>query len=224
MIFTPTQERTKDLEIRLLEKKYHDFSARLGIKPEKIAWTKYFLSNMKAKDKELCRHSLIVGIYVERAVISLGLNPEEEYPYGVLHDTGKIGLPSNLPYQGRLNAEDWWLMRQHPFIGYLTLKPVFPGEAKRALQHQTQQFKRYPTDVSDSVDLFTEALSVIDSVEAMSSRANGRYVKEGALPSMDQIRDILLEEKPKKLGWIIKELYDAGVFRPIVFQSGYNPV
>jgi len=93
---------------------------------------------------------------------------------GVLHDIGKISVPSEiLTKPGRLNEMEMNLLKAHPQVGYDILEKIdFPWPlAKIILQHhERMDGSGYPTGLSGK-EILLEAriLGVADVVEAMSS-------------------------------------------------------
>lgn len=74
-----------------------------------------------AKDPYTKGHSTSVSRYSEALARAINL-PEDEVQRiklgALLHDVGKIGIPENvLKKPGKLEGEEWEIMKQHPVIG-----------------------------------------------------------------------------------------------------------
>ena len=91
-----------------------------------------------------------------------------------MHDIGKIGIDNKILMKpGKLTADEWLEMKQHPSIGYrlaLTapdLKPI----ALDILCHQERwDGKGYPNGLQkEAIPLFSRILAVADAYDAMTS-------------------------------------------------------
>ena len=102
---------------------------------------------------------------------------------GHLHDIGKIGIPDKVLLKpGRLNDEEWELMKQHSKIG----ADILAGALKFAriaaiILHHHERFdgKGYPFGAKgEEIPLGSRIIAVCDSIDAMASSRAYR----GALP------------------------------------------
>jgi PAS domain S-box-containing protein len=99
---------------------------------------------------------------------------ERLYFNGLLHDIGKISVPTSiLAKPGELAEEEWALIRAHTKQGYNILKDAnLPWPvAEVALQHHERlDGSGYPNGITgDKLSLEVSILAVCDVVEAMSS-------------------------------------------------------
>jgi len=99
---------------------------------------------------------------------------ERLYLNGLLHDIGKISIPTSiLTKPGELAEEEWALIRAHTKQGYNILKDAnLPWPvADVALQHHERlDGSGYPNGITgDKLSLEVNILAVCDVVEAMSS-------------------------------------------------------
>jgi PAS domain S-box-containing protein len=99
---------------------------------------------------------------------------ERLYFNGLLHDIGKISVPTSiLTKPGRLAEEEWAIIRAHTKQGYNILKDAhLPWPvADAALQHHERlDGSGYPDGITgDKLTLEVSILAVCDVVEAMSS-------------------------------------------------------
>jgi len=99
---------------------------------------------------------------------------EQLYLNGLLHDIGKISIPTSiLTKPGELAEEEWALIRAHTKQGYSILKDAnLPWPvADIALQHHERlDGSGYPNGITgDSLSLEVSILAVCDVVESMSS-------------------------------------------------------
>jgi PAS domain S-box-containing protein len=107
----------------------------------------------------------------------IGLPPdqvEEIRIGGLLHDMGKISIPSEiLTKPGKLSALEFDLLKTHPRLGYdIVAKANFPPAIAAMVlhHHERSDGSGYPAGLkSDEVGLEAKCLAVADVVEAMSS-------------------------------------------------------
>ena len=120
-------------------------------------------------------HAATVGRYAREIGRQLGY-PQEELESlmlaGILHDVGKVGIPSSIVLKPRpLDAAEWDEMRKHPEIGASMLEGVnLPQIAEWVLYHHERPDGRgYPRGLDgDEVPLEARILSVADAYEAMT--------------------------------------------------------
>jgi PAS domain S-box-containing protein len=110
---------------------------------------------------------------------------ERLYLNGLLHDIGKISIPTSiLTKPGKLVEEEWALIRAHTKHGYNILKDAnLPWPvADAALQHHERlDGSGYPNGITgDKLSLEVNILAVCDVVEAMCSHRPYRPAKTTA--------------------------------------------
>ncbi len=73
------------------------------------------------KDNETGRHVIRMSHYSKILAEAIGYSPDvvdEIFLAAPMHDIGKIGIPDNiLKKQGKLDLEEWEMMKKHPLIG-----------------------------------------------------------------------------------------------------------
>lgn len=131
-----------------------------------------------AKDPYTKGHSTSVSRYSEALARALRL-PEQEVERikigALLHDVGKIGIPESvLKKPGKLDDDEWEIMKQHPTIG--AEKVLAPNEALRDLipivkyHHERLDGKGYPEHLKgDEIPLAARIVSVADAYHALVS-------------------------------------------------------
>ncbi len=92
----------------------------------------------------------------------------------ILHDVGKIGIPSAIiNKQGKLNDEEWETIRKHPQIGYEILKDVeFLQESRKAIyqHHEQVDGKGYPNKLKgNQIHPLARLIGIADAYDAMTS-------------------------------------------------------
>ncbi len=93
----------------------------------------------------------------------------------ILHDIGKIGIPDAiLKKPGKLTAEEWKIMREHPAIGERILAPIqHLQEAAKIVRHHHERYdgKGYPDGLcGEAIPLGARILTVVDSYSAIIDR------------------------------------------------------
>jgi response regulator RpfG family c-di-GMP phosphodiesterase len=111
----------------------------------------------------------------------------------LLHDIGKIGIPDELlRKEGKLEKDEWLLMRKHPEIGYriLTRIKFLKGAAELVLHHhELYDGSGYPQGLKgDEINLGARIFAVADTFDTLTSmgpfptapgfRAVGRELKQ----------------------------------------------
>ena len=162
-------ERTEDeIEDQKAEKHY-----------EQIAPTIYALTAaIDAKDSYTFEHSCHVSDYAVLLAKKIGLSPDDieiVKEAGLLHDIGKIGIPESiLKKQGRLNAEEYEIMKTHvtnsiEMIHFLpNMNYVIPAVLSH---HERYDGKGYPRGLKgEDIPLLGRILAVCDSFDAMTTK------------------------------------------------------
>ena len=113
---------------------------------------------------------------------------QEIHIAGHLHDIGKIGIPDRvLLKEGRLDDEEWQLMKKHPEIGakIMSRSEHFTRIAAILLHHHERWDGRgYPFGAKgEEIPLGSRIIAVCDSIDAMASKRSYR----NALP-METVR------------------------------------
>ncbi len=93
---------------------------------------------------------------------------------GLLHDLGKIGIPDSILLKpGKLNKDEWEVMKKHPIIGFDILKHIeFLQEALKVVlyHHERWDGKGYPYGLRDSeIPLIARIFAVADTYDAITS-------------------------------------------------------
>lgn len=156
-----------------------------------------------AKDPYTRGHSQRVALLSRDLAAAVGL-PEDfvrnAHLAGLVHDIGKIGVPEAvLRKSGRLDDEEFALIRQHPQTGYRILKDIpqirdlLPGVL---CHHEAWNGTGYPAGLAEEeIPLLARIVAICDSFDAMSSSRTYR----AAMP-----RDEVLAE----IGQCAGRLYD----------------
>lgn len=140
------------------------------------------VSAVDAKDAYTCGHSERVAL-MARELAQMADIPaatvERVYMAGLLHDVGKIGVPEAvLQKPGKLTAEEFDLMKQHPEIGARILRDVrqledvIPGVMHH---HERWDGRGYPSKLAaENIPLLGRIICLADCFDAMTSNRTYR--------------------------------------------------
>jgi HD-GYP domain-containing protein (c-di-GMP phosphodiesterase class II) len=144
------------------------------------------------KDLNTGVHSTRLAEWGMRVGQELGLEEAELQNLEVaalLHDIGKVGIPDAiLRKPGRLDPDEYALMKKHPEYGWAVLR-MLPGFERAALDilhhHESFDGKGYPAGLKDTeIPVVSRIVCVIDAFDAMVS---SRPYRKG-LPYQEAVR------------------------------------
>ena len=147
------------------------------------------------KDLNTGVHSTRLAEWGMRVGQELGLEESELQNLEVaalLHDIGKVGIPDSiLKKPGRLDADEYALMKRHPEYGWAVLR-MLPGFERAALDilhhHENFDGKGYPAGLKGlEIPVVSRIVSVIDAFDAMVS---SRPYRAG-LPHEEAVRRLI---------------------------------
>lgn len=114
-----------------------------------------------------------------------------------MHDLGKIGIPDSVLLKpGKLNAEEWAIMRSHTIIGAKSLansrfRLIQLAESIAHFHHERWDGTGYPEGLKDTeIPIEARIVSIVDGFDAMLSQ---RPYKK-AMP-LDEVLDIIRSER-----------------------------
>jgi putative nucleotidyltransferase with HDIG domain len=91
---------------------------------------------------------------------------------GVLHDIGKIWIPSRVLHRpGPLTAQEWEVMRRHPELGARMLSGMGLDDVQRWIlaHHERPDGRGYPSGrLSGEIPIEASILAVVDAYDAMT--------------------------------------------------------
>lgn len=134
-------------------------------------------SALEARDSYTSHHSSRVAEMTEKICEIIKLDEDEKELYHIaahLHDIGKIGIrDSVLLKEGKLNDEEWELMKSHSLQGYNILMNArsFENVAKVVRSHHERfDGKGYPDGLKgEEIPLGARIIAIADSIDAMIS-------------------------------------------------------
>ncbi len=134
-------------------------------------------SALTERDRYTGDHSHDVVEMAGSVAERLGLSAEEVHHVraaALLHDIGKVAIPDHiLNKPGKLDDEEWKLMRQHPEIGERILRAI-PGlgSIARIVRHEHESFdgSGYPDALAgDQIPIGSRIILACDAYHAMIS-------------------------------------------------------
>jgi HD-GYP domain-containing protein (c-di-GMP phosphodiesterase class II) len=147
------------------------------------------------KDLNTGVHSTRLAEWGMRVGQELGLEENQLQNLEVaalLHDIGKVGIPDSiLGKPGRLNPDEYALMKKHPEYGWAVLR-MLPGFERAALDilhhHESFDGKGYPAGLRETeIPIVSRIVSVIDAFDAMVSSRPYRV----GLPHEEAVRRLI---------------------------------
>lgn len=163
-------------------------------------------NSLEVKDVYTRGHCERVKEYVVKIGKALNLSENEIHELefaALLHDIGKIGIPSTiLNKDHELTEEEAELIKMHPRLGYEIVKNLpFLNKAKIAIlqHHERIDGQGYPDGlVDEEISLYSKILAVADAFDAMTTGRKYRiipYTKEVALEQLINNKSIQFDAK-----------------------------
>jgi len=166
--------------------------------------------SIETRSKETGQHVHRVAEYCRLITLGLGLSDRDAEVIEVaspLHDFGKIGIPDNILHKpGKLNEEEWELMKSHAEIGRDLLKQSDRKILKAASviagqHHEHWNGKGYPDGIKgEQIHIYARISAVADVFDALGSK---RCYKEAW--SIDKVVDLLKQQSGKQFDPVIIE-------------------
>ena len=151
----------------------------------------------EAKDPYTRGHSEKVAQYSLAMGKAMGFSEEEQSIIeraGILHDLGKIGIvDSILNKPGKLNEEEWEIMKSHPRRALEILEPLkfLPAEKEIILHHHERYSGGgYPDGIKgEDIPIGGRIMAVADTFDAMNSARPYRKAlsKEAILSELKRV-------------------------------------
>jgi len=172
-----TVERALQHRIESYEKDKLMYNLRMSVHKNFFSTTESLLLAIDAKDSYTAGHSKRVSLLFGLIAKELGMSEERivKLRYGAfLHDIGKIGVRDDiLKKAGYLTEEEFFLIKQHPEIGYNILEPInFLKEGLPIVRyhHEWYNGEGYPHGLK-GVEIHQEVaiFSVIDAYDALTT-------------------------------------------------------
>jgi HD-GYP domain-containing protein (c-di-GMP phosphodiesterase class II) len=176
-LFNPTDLRVMLLARRMLLNHRHHAQVYEKLRDSLFGLVRCLTGAIDAKDPFTWGHSERVARIAVRVGKQMGLTPaflSDLYLGGLLHDIGKIGIrDSVLQKPGKLTAEEFDHIKQHPLIGDRLVSNVRPLEHLRPgvrSHHERWDGAGYPDGLpGEAIPLQARILAVADACDAMMS-------------------------------------------------------
>ncbi|MFB2644059.1 DUF3369 domain-containing protein [Shewanella bicestrii] len=133
---------------------------------------------VESRSKEAANHVKRMAEYCAQLALLAGLTETEAdllRRASPMHDIGKIAIPDAVLLKpGKLDDQEWSVMRQHPSIGYQILanseRPILKAAAIIALQHHEKyDGSGYPSNLKqDQIHIFARIVAIADVFDALS--------------------------------------------------------
>lgn len=157
-------------------------NARLKLDTAYVAFIGSLANALDARDGYTAGHSSRVSQYACAVAVALGLDIDRVAQIRIgalLHDIGKIGVPDSvLQKPGRLTAEEFAKVKEHPVIGRRILEGVeglAPYLDAVELHHENWDGSGYPRRQSgEQTPLDARIVHVADAYDAMTSHRSYR--------------------------------------------------
>lgn len=139
-------------------------------------------SALESKDTYTRGHSERVSNYALQLAQTLGLSVSDQqtvWRVAQLHDIGKIGIPDAiLNKSGKLNEEEWEIMRSHPEMGENICSTLsFARDFLPIIRHHHERFDGtgYPDGLKgEEIPFLARIITIADAVDAITSHRSYR--------------------------------------------------
>ncbi len=222
---TPTPD---DLDVQKLKHAYEALeNAHKEIRESHIEMIMNLAIAAEYKDPDTGNHILRVSDYCTELAKSLGLSADdiEIIRYASpMHDIGKIGIPDSiLQKPGKLDPQEWEVMKQHTTIGWrmfsVTKSPLLKAVADIALSHHEKfDGSGYPLGKKgNEIPLFGRIAAIADIFDAVVSercykkewsfKEGIEYIQSLAGTHLDPELVLVFIQNKKQIG----DIYDANI-------------
>lgn len=172
--------------------------------------------SIETRSKETGQHVRRVSSYCKLIALGIGLSEREAEVIEIaspLHDFGKIGVPDRILHNpGKLEAEDWGIMKDHARIGFDLLnnskREILKAAAIIAGQHHEHwNGAGYPDGIKGKdIHLYARIGAVADVFDALGSK---RCYKD--VWPIEKIIDYLKEQRdkqfdPELIDWVLENI------------------
>lgn len=133
----------------------------------------------ESRSKETGNHVRRVAEFSYIFGINFGLSESESQllkEASPMHDIGKVGIPDSiLNKKGKLNTEEWEIMKTHAQLGYDMLKfskrPILKSAATIAISHHEKfDGSGYPRGISgEDIHIYGRIIAICDVFDALGS-------------------------------------------------------
>ena len=211
----------------------HDMTEFVNIHNEMEDTQKEIIHKMgevgETRSKETGYHVKRVAEYSKLLALLAGLsekNADLLYSASPMHDIGKVGIPDNiLKKPGKLDDNEWKVMRTHSKLGYNILKkskrPILKAAAIVAYTHHEKwNGTGYPNKLAgEKIHIFGRITAVADVFDALGS---DRCYKEKW--ELDRILELFKEEKDKHFDPKLVDLFLNNIDKFLKIRDKYQDI
>jgi putative nucleotidyltransferase with HDIG domain len=181
---------------------------------------------LEAKDKYTCGHSERVTTYAIELARAMNWTEKDLNTLNLsalLHDVGKIGIPERVLLKpGKLTAEEFEVMKQHPVIGAEIIKHLKnAGSIIGGIRHHHERWDGmgYPDGLKgEQIPLIARIIQMADSYDAMTSHRPYRrgMTQEEVLHEVERCRGSQFDPKVSET---FLQLLRTGRIRPLLMKQ-----
>jgi putative two-component system response regulator len=183
-------------QTRELERMVHQRTRELSISRQQII--RRLGRAAEYRDDETGNHVLRVAHYARLIAEAHGLGQKASsliFSTAPMHDVGKIGIPDSVLLKpGKLNDEEWEIMRRHPFMGAEIIgqhENEMLGTARNIAltHHERWDGKGYPSQLKgEDIPLTGRIVAIADVFDALVSvrHYKAAYSIEDSVKIMDE--------------------------------------
>ena len=170
----------------------------LNLTEEQITFIAKYLKEMKSFSRETYNHIIDVSQLSLMMAKEANLSEQETkdlYVGALLHDIGKLQIPSEVLHKPKLTDEEFGMIKNHSQLGYDALGELFSDNVKNLVvnHHEKPNGRGYPRGLkNEQLSNLDKILAVCDVTSALKLP---RCYKEGMQP--EQIVSILNENAMK---------------------------
>ncbi|MFA6136839.1 MAG: PAS domain S-box protein [Sulfurimonas sp.] len=181
----------------------------------------------ESRSKETGSHVRRVSEYSKELALLAGLSKEDAdllYAASPMHDIGKIGIPDSILLKpGKLDENEWVLMKSHPEAGYNILKDSNQAILKAAAivshtHHEKWDGSGYPNSLSgEDIHIFGRITAIADVFDALGS--DRVYKKAWKLDTIIEFFEI---EKSKHFDPVLTEIFLENIDKILYIRDSYK--
>lgn len=180
--FTAQDEQIMTILLEKAGTKLENQALYEGIYASMVDTLNTLVTTIEAKDQYTREHSLRVTEYALTIgrILKLSEQDLEMIDFaGTLHDIGKIGVHDEiLTKSGRLTAEEYNAIKQHPLIGERIVEPLGLSAVERGIirnHHERYDGKGYPDGLGgEEIPFLARVVAVADAFDAMTTTRSYR--------------------------------------------------
>jgi putative two-component system response regulator len=178
------------------------------------------------RDSETGMHTIRVGHYSQCLAKALGMNDKEAETLlyaAPMHDVGKIGIPDKILLKpGRLEGNEWDIMKQHTLIGERILSRSKNNLLQQAgiialHHHEKWNGSGYPRGLAGSdIHLYGRIVAIVDVFDALTMERP--YKKAWPL---DKALELINSESEKHFDPTLVELFNEHLEEILEIKKSY---